>query len=191
MARAKNGAATRETILAAARRCFAAESYDAVGMRDVARAAGFDVALVSRYFGSKEDLFRKVLLERGGEEWFAGGRSVHDCAEWLADLAVGHDGGGDAADIERLSIILRSASSAATAGMIRDAFAEDVVQPLVRLLGGADAEARAEQALSLVIGATVFRGMTHVEPASAAERTERRSRLLRLIEHALTPAGQG
>ena len=59
--RPRNAAATRTAILEAARDRFAAESYDDVGMRDIARDVGVDAALISRYFGSKDDLFLAAL----------------------------------------------------------------------------------------------------------------------------------
>ena len=59
--RPRNAEATRAAILEAARERFARDSYDDVGMRDIARDVGVDAALVSRYFGSKEDLFTAVL----------------------------------------------------------------------------------------------------------------------------------
>ena len=59
--RPRNAAATRTAILDAARERFAAESYDDVGMRDIARDVGVDAALISRYFGSKDDLFLAAL----------------------------------------------------------------------------------------------------------------------------------
>lgn len=180
----RNGAATRDAILAAARRRFAAESYEAVGMRDVAREAGIDVALVSRYFGSKEELFRKVVLERTGGQWFGGHTDREALARWLADLAVGDRDGSD--DIERLSIILRSAASATTAKIIQDAFVDDVFAPLAKLLGGdEDAQVRAASALSLVIGATVFRGIVNPPRWNEDQRRMERDRLLHLIREAL------
>lgn len=189
-AREKNAAATRAGILAAARRCFAADSYDAVGMRDVAAAAGVNVALVSRYFGSKEELFRRVLLERDGEPWFGGCSSRTALAEWLAALALDDGDGGAREDLERLYIILRSASSPATARIISGAFVADVFDPLTRLLGEGDAEVRAGLALSLVIGATVMNGIMSVEPVGPELRAAGRERLVRLLESALTPAAE-
>ena len=52
--RTRNAAATRDSILTAARGRFLADSYEAVGLRDIAGDAGVDVALVGRYFGGKE-----------------------------------------------------------------------------------------------------------------------------------------
>ena len=51
--RPRNANATRQAILEAARERFCSDSYDDVGMRDVARDVGVDAALISRYFGSK------------------------------------------------------------------------------------------------------------------------------------------
>jgi len=48
-------------ILVAADELFGEQGYDAVSVRDIARAAGVNKALVFYYFGSKEDLFARVL----------------------------------------------------------------------------------------------------------------------------------
>ena len=55
------GEATRQAILEAARQLFGARAYEQVGLRDIAAAAGATAALVNRYFGTKEQLFREVL----------------------------------------------------------------------------------------------------------------------------------
>lgn len=49
--------ATRERILEAARATFAAHGYEGATLRNIAMKADANVALVIRYFGSKEDLF--------------------------------------------------------------------------------------------------------------------------------------
>src|SRR3546814_13123254 len=67
-ARTRNAAATRHAILLAATGRFLQDSYESVGLRDIARDAGIDVALVIRYFGSKEDLFAQVLRGEGEDK---------------------------------------------------------------------------------------------------------------------------
>ncbi|GAA3290196.1 hypothetical protein GCM10020295_03980 [Streptomyces cinereospinus] len=52
---------TRETILAAARACFAERGFDATSMRRIAEAAGVDQALVHHFYGTKESLFLQAL----------------------------------------------------------------------------------------------------------------------------------
>ncbi|WP_229401726.1 TetR/AcrR family transcriptional regulator [Micromonospora okii] len=48
---------TREVVLAAATALFAARGFDAVGLRQVAAAAGVDVATVSHHTGTKAQLY--------------------------------------------------------------------------------------------------------------------------------------
>src|ERR1700742_953936 len=55
--RPRDAAQTRADILAAARRRFAAEGFERTTLRAIAADVGVDAALVSRYFGSKQDLF--------------------------------------------------------------------------------------------------------------------------------------
>ena len=99
--RAKNAAATRQAMLVAARRRFLQESYENVGLRDVAGDAGVDVALVSRYFGSKEELFKEVLRGDGGEK-FSLDIAAGELPERLTGLVMDHDSEHDREKIDRL-----------------------------------------------------------------------------------------
>lgn len=55
--------ATRERLLTHARRHMWARGYGAVSLREIATAAGVDVALISRYFGGKKGLFEATLVD--------------------------------------------------------------------------------------------------------------------------------
>ncbi|MDT5242865.1 MAG: hypothetical protein QOD36_241 [Mycobacterium sp.] len=55
--RPRNAAQTRADILSAARRRFATDGYEPTTLRAIAADVGVDAALVTRYFGSKQDLF--------------------------------------------------------------------------------------------------------------------------------------
>ena len=55
------GATTKDLLLTHARRLFWSRGYSNVTVRDVSRAAGVDVALIARYFGSKLGLFEATL----------------------------------------------------------------------------------------------------------------------------------
>ena len=55
--RPRNAAQTRADILSAARRRFATEGFERTTLRAIAADVGVDAALVTRYFGSKQDLF--------------------------------------------------------------------------------------------------------------------------------------
>ena len=60
MSDAKGKTATRTAILDAAKKLFAAKGFDAATVRDICAEAGANIALVSRYFGSKSELYAEV-----------------------------------------------------------------------------------------------------------------------------------
>ncbi len=57
---------TREKLLDAAERCFAAKGYQATSLRELTRQAGANLAAVHYHFGSKEDLALAVFRRRLG-----------------------------------------------------------------------------------------------------------------------------
>ncbi|HEY5015710.1 MAG TPA: helix-turn-helix domain-containing protein, partial [Streptosporangiaceae bacterium] len=78
--------ATREAILAVARRRFASRGYEATSLRGIATEAAVDPALVIHYFGTKEALFVAATgLPTGLPELFGGLAAVplHDYVQAL------------------------------------------------------------------------------------------------------------
>src|SRR3984957_6084164 len=59
--RAEQRRRTEARILDAAAQVFAADGYERTTIRAVASAAGVDAGLVMHYFGSKQELFRRVI----------------------------------------------------------------------------------------------------------------------------------
>ncbi|MBU4528832.1 MAG: TetR family transcriptional regulator [Hoeflea sp.] len=59
--------ATSQSILDAAERLFAEHGYDGASVRDIAAAAGAQIASVSFHHGSKEALFARVVERRAQE----------------------------------------------------------------------------------------------------------------------------
>lgn len=53
--------AIRDAVIGAARALFAEKSYAAVGMREIAAAAGVNQGLIHRHFGSKNEVLQAVL----------------------------------------------------------------------------------------------------------------------------------
>ncbi|TXH17303.1 MAG: TetR/AcrR family transcriptional regulator, partial [Gammaproteobacteria bacterium] len=106
--RTRNAAATRQAILDAAMHRFAKEGYDGASLREIASDAGVDAALVSRYFGSKEELFVEVLnCGPDASELFQG--ELTGFGERVADRLMDDPDTRDGLD--HLLIMLRSASS--------------------------------------------------------------------------------
>lgn len=57
----------RERILEAAARLFAARGFAATTVRDIATAAGLNLAMIHYYFGNKEGLYRAIFEEKVAE----------------------------------------------------------------------------------------------------------------------------
>ncbi|SDD31434.1 TetR/AcrR family transcriptional regulator [Actinokineospora iranica] len=62
--RERNRALVRERLLDTAEQLFADQGFAAVSVRDITAAAGLRLAAVNDSFGSKENLFRQVILRR-------------------------------------------------------------------------------------------------------------------------------
>lgn len=187
--RTRNAAATRQAILIAATRRFLQDSYECVGLRDIARDAGVDVALVSRYFGSKEELFQEVLRgDREGKLPLDGNST--DLPARLADLMLDNGCATDRNDVERLLIILRSASSPKAAEIVRESLRHDVLEPFADLIGGRNAPVRASFAMAIFMGTTILRTVMQVGPLCEEDRGIVRRKLEQLFEAALSETEQ-
>ncbi|GIG22058.1 hypothetical protein Cch01nite_27820 [Cellulomonas chitinilytica] len=124
-ARRRDAAATRRDLLQAARRRFADQGYAATTVRQVADDAGVNVALISRYFSSKEGLFEACL---------------HSAAESFADTGP---------DVSGLDDVVAVLSGQVT----RSLWGEEpghVLRLLLRTSGDENAERIRVEALSLM-----------------------------------------
>lgn len=181
--RARNAAATRAAILAAARARFAEEGYDVASIRGIAAEAGIDPALVLRYFGSKEELLAAVLAEsssvrdllEGPREEF-GARAARML---LLDPVEDHK-------LAVLQIILRSASSPRAGPLIQRNTQERFYEPMEAWLGGADAPIRARAVGAIIMGAAMSRAIDN----NGLEDEEDRLRLAHRVAEALRRAVQ-
>jgi AcrR family transcriptional regulator len=63
----KRALETREAILNAAERLFAARGFDGTSIRDIGKEAGVQSSLVNHHWGSKEELFVRIVT-RGANE---------------------------------------------------------------------------------------------------------------------------
>jgi len=54
----------KEAILTVAEKLFSEQDFDAVSVRDIAREANVNIAMISYYFGSKEKLFEALFVRR-------------------------------------------------------------------------------------------------------------------------------
>lgn len=179
---------TRGEILDAARRRFIDESYETVGLRDIAGDVGVDVALIGRYFGSKDALFREVMSGCDDAEFNSDIRAA-DLPAFLASLVAAEDGSSHGEHRDKTLIALRSASSPVASGIVRDAVKDSLLEPLAQILDSPDAEQRASLAAAILFGTTVLRTIMAMEPlCEKGDNAALHDRLVRLFEAALAPA---
>ncbi|WP_203291481.1 TetR/AcrR family transcriptional regulator [Maricaulis parjimensis] len=179
--RARNAEATRCAILEAARNRFAHNSYDNVGIREIASEAGVDSALISRYFGSKEELFAQVLDSAKKSDLFQGGREglARRTAEHLID-----NHGGDK-PLDDLLVLLNSAGSETAGEMVRRSIHERYNEPMAELLGGRDALLRARMFGSALMGLIISSKIHGTRFLGDLPREAMLERLTRLVEEAI------
>lgn len=165
--RRRDAQATRAAILEVAKARFARLGYDRTGLRDIAAAAGADVALIKRYFGGKEALFTEALkasfrsdrVRDWNRSTFAG-----DIATMMAG-----DAPLEEARTHSFQFLLRAATSPTTAPLLNLAIQERFLRPIREWLGGEDAQARARVLAAIFIGFLVER-LIRGEALSGRER---------------------
>ena len=153
--RKRDAEATRAAILEAAKAHFALLGYDRAVLRDIAREAGADVALVKRYFGGKEALFLEALRASFGPDGIRDWNRAtfaHEIAASLADSP--HI---DEARTHRFQFLLRAATSPTTAPLLNVIVQDRFLAPIREWLGGDDADARARVLAATYIGFLVER----------------------------------
>jgi len=153
--RRRDAGATRAAILEAAKAQFARLGYDRAALRDIAAAAGADVALIKRYFGGKEALFTEALkasFEPDRLREWRRATFARDVATMMAGAAS-----GDEARTHRFQFLLRAAASPTTAPLLNLAVQERFLGPIRDWLGGDDAPARARVLAAIFIGFLVER----------------------------------
>jgi AcrR family transcriptional regulator len=161
---------TRAAILRAAREGWSEHAYDDIGLRDIAGRAGVTAALVNRYFGTKEGLFREAVGSRDHGPPGLHAIARQEFGTTLAALLLGgeHDPvvHGDEDSYDPLLIVLRSAASHSAQPVLRDYVEQTVMPPLTAYFGDDDpaARERAVLALSLLLGMNVLGRMLAVAP---------------------------
>ncbi|MDP2048957.1 MAG: TetR family transcriptional regulator [Cypionkella sp.] len=179
--RPRNAEVTRAAILTAARNRFARYSYDDVGMRDIAGDVGVDAALVSRYFGSKEELFVTVLDHCGdGPDLMDGDRATF--GDRVAREAIFGSPDGDDGRLAHLLVLLRSIGSSKATELVQRSCNECFFDPFETWIGGPDAVIRARLAAAFIMGMTVSRELTGATSLSAGQCAQMHACMARILQ---------
>jgi AcrR family transcriptional regulator len=148
--RAEQRRRTEARILDAAARIFVAHGYERTTIRAVASAAGVDAGLVMHYFGSKQDLYRRVIDSAPVPE--VSGTPAEAAEQILAGLAS-RLASEPVASLALLRSMLTNpeAASAASAGIAR------YEAQIAQAIPAEDAVLRAAIISAITLGITVSR----------------------------------
>jgi AcrR family transcriptional regulator len=181
--RPRDGRATRELILTAAARRFAAHAYEAVGLRDIARDVGVDVALVHRAFGSKERLFVEALAHAVKPASAIETLSTGNGAA-LARRAFEDDPERETV-ADPLALLVRSVASPDALPLIRSFTAREFIDPLAERLKEPGA-ARAALIAACLVGIRIFRDVLDLEAMGDGARPRLEPLIAELFDDLLT-----
>jgi AcrR family transcriptional regulator len=189
----RDAVGTRQLLLTAARRRFAWDGYSATTVRDIANDAGVNVALINRYFTSKEGLFEACLqrvvedLDQATATEITVESIVESILTQVADLPSGEHP-------LQLLLLLRSSGDDGADQIRRDtlrSFTEGMASAAGWRPGDADDNqllVRAQVALATALGIVVLRSSTGLEPLTSATAEDLRSPLADVLATLLTPS---
>nr|WSZ94698.1 TetR/AcrR family transcriptional regulator [Streptomyces sp. NBC_00857] len=184
-ARKHDAAGTRAALVGAAARRFGRYGYNGTSVRDIAKEAGVDAALVYRYFGSKEALFEAVTTRTAMFEPLRH-LPLEDVAVWIRDF-ISNSPSEDEFPHPVLSV-LRSSSREEAVGQLRDEITEVFSESFAKRLDGPDAEVRAELLSAWLLGTTLMRMAIRTPALVAASDSTLLTYLRAGIDPLLSPA---
>jgi AcrR family transcriptional regulator len=169
--RRPGGTDTRTALLDAARRVFAEQGYDGATVRSIATRAGVDAAMVNHWFGSKEGLFVKAILQLPFEPAEIISRLVAGPPESLGEriirtfLTI-----WDATGAEHFTALVRSVSSQEQAAhMLQDFFVKEVFARIAGTVTKDRPQFRACLVASQMVGMGMARYVVRFEPIASAD----------------------
>jgi AcrR family transcriptional regulator len=157
----RDSAATRRAILDAATDLFCGVGYDGAGTREIARQAGVDARLITRYFGSKENLFAQVVDEVFQKSLLmTPGNNDAAALDLLTSRPPERDG---------MMLTLRSASNPRAAEIMRENMERNYQKLLASELPGDDQMARAALLVAICAGVLLMRDVLHSSALSGPD----------------------
>jgi AcrR family transcriptional regulator len=190
--RRRDAVATRQALLQAARSRFIRLGYDRTTLRDVAADVGVNIALIKRYFESKEGLFKAALASTprflGGEGEFPRDRAV--LAEALS-RQLSADAWPEFGEHPVL-MLLRVSGDERVDSLRRQAL-EDFSRRVLEATDPRPAQddderlLRAELVVALGVGVAVIRSAVGLQPLSDATSDDLIGPLRDVVEVLLTP----
>ncbi|GAB3576197.1 hypothetical protein GCM10027406_08910 [Leifsonia lichenia] len=172
-ARTRDAGNTRSLLLHAARRRFALDGYSATTVREIAADAGVNVALINRYFISKEGLFEACLRSavEGLERLDPGDVPIETL---IRDIVSQLAGSLTSENSLQLLLLLRSSGDDRAERIRRDTF-RYFAERMAGAAGWRDGDAgseslmlRAQIAMAATFGMVLLRATSGLEPLTSA-----------------------
>src|ERR1700759_326727 len=160
--RAEQRQRTEARILDAASRVFVADGYERTTIRAVASAAEVDAGLVMHYFGSKQELYRRVIDAAPVPEVSG---TPAEAAEQILTALADRLASPNVASLALLRSMLTNpeAATAASAGIVR------YEAQIARAIPAADADLRAAIISAITLGITVSRHLIKSDELATAD----------------------
>lgn len=165
VSRKRDSAATSAAILTAAQELFAERGYERATVRDIATRAGVNQALLFRYFGNKDELFRAAIADQGRRRLEEG--PVDGLLSRL--LVAILEPSGSVAQEHWLQAALRSSGHDEGASAIRRELGDEYVRAMSSLGDDPDSELCADLLLAWLLGIGLLRTVHRREPLASSD----------------------
>jgi AcrR family transcriptional regulator len=186
----RDATATKRALVRAARRRFATDGYRATTVREIAADAGVNVALINRYFVSKEGLFEACMKRTSDELDFQTPKRRSPIDEVVEHLVAHVVDPPNEDDPLQLLLLLRS-SGDESANRVRSNTIELYTERLATAAGWSASDPatepirlRAQIAIATMLGMLMLRTSAAVEPVASAGSDDLTGPLTRMF-HAL------
>ncbi|MGO4249203.1 TetR family transcriptional regulator [Paenarthrobacter sp. RAF54_2] len=180
---------SRETILVAARKLFAEQGFDGTSLRQVAREASVDPAMVHHFFKGKDELFASsVELPADPEEVLAGVETLEPEARAEALVRAVVRLWESPAQPGLVAFVRGTIGSKAKTALLRETVSRTI---LSRVMVGVEGPAeevllRGNLVATQVVGLMLLRYVIRLEPLASADQEEVVSLVAPTIQRYLT-----
>jgi len=165
------GTATREAILAAARRLFAERGFEGASMRAIAAEAGVDAALITHFFGSKANLLGAAIdwpFDPGSELPRILQAGPARAGEGLVALFV-RTWDRDGTRHPVITLLRAAITEPSAADLLADFMRTRLFGPLLAELGSDQPDLRGNLAAAQLGGLGLARYILRLEPLASAQ----------------------
>ncbi|MBB5955791.1 AcrR family transcriptional regulator [Saccharothrix tamanrassetensis] len=169
--RRAGGEDTKAALLAAARAAFVERGYEGATVRSIAARAGVDAAMVNHWFGGKEGLFAKAVLQVPIDPNTLVERLLDGPPEEMGERMVrSFLGVWDATGGGHFAAMVRSVTAQErVAEVLREFFVQTLLRRVLATVGADRQELRATLAATQIFGMGMVRYVVRFEPLASAD----------------------